>query len=93
MSKGIYSPVLDYKMIMSKKELFCSLKCYEDSLYLYKKKSSGICDNCSSGYKNDFAQSIRNELVENKMIDIFKQLDPRTIVRYGRKIFRASDFT
>ncbi len=42
MSKGIYSPVLDYKMIMSKKELFCSLKCYEDSLYLYKKRVQGF---------------------------------------------------
>ena len=86
------SPVLDYNMIMERNELFNSLLCYAEALKQYKQKSHLFCEKCRGGLKAEFAQSIRDELIENKHKHIFKLLPPNTIVRYGKRIFRASDF-
>lgn len=87
-----YSPLLNYEMIISMKDVFSVLDCYEEALELFKKKSWGKCYSCSAGNRNIFAQTIRNELIEKNRKDIFIKLDPRTIIRYGDKIYRAGDF-
>jgi hypothetical protein len=87
-----YSPVLDYKMIIEKSDLFSFLECYNEALSEYKIKSRTLCKSCLTGARHDFAQSIRNELIERKIKHVFQKLEPNTIIRYGKKIFRAYDF-
>jgi len=90
--KKTCSPVLDYDMIMSKKYLFSSLDSFDEAIKKYKRTTRNFCDTCRGSQKHEFAQTIRDELIERKMGHIFSQLEPRMIVRHGTKIYRASDF-
>jgi len=92
MSEKIYSPVLDYKMIIENLSIFNSISGFYEEYNKLKSKTRGKCEECKFSERNSFAQFIRNKIIEENMKHIFSNLNPRTIIRYGGKIYRASDF-
>ncbi len=93
MNEVVYSPVLDCEMIENNLELFSSVEGFWEEYEKSRKSLSGKCRNCGTSRRREFAQLIRNKVVENDMKSLVACLDPDTIIRYGRKIYRASDLT
>lgn len=91
MNEKKYSPVLDYEMILSRLDLFSSINGFEQEYKKTKAKLFGRCNQCGRTVQRNFAQFVRNKIVEEKLSHIAKQLDPRTIIRYGNNIYRASE--
>jgi len=94
MEKTKYCPVLDYDFIVNNIELF---SCINDFSNKYKDVKNKIfkagCKSCTnSSIKNEFAQFVRNEIVEKKIKSILIKLDSKMIIRYGKKIHRPIDF-
>lgn len=91
MPEKIWSPVLDYDMIKSKLDLFSNIDGFNQEYAKTRAKLFGRCGNCGNTIQRDFAQYVRNKIVEGKLTHITKQLDPRTIIRYKNNIYRASE--
>lgn len=86
-----WSPVLDFEMIEEYYDLFNTLYSFEEEYLKAKESLKGRCYDCGTSRRRRFAQKIRNMVIENNRTDILSQLDPRTIIRYGKKIYRISD--
>lgn len=88
---GARSPLLDINMIESNMDLFQSIDGFYDSYREAMNKPYHGCMSCRNAYIKEFVQHVRDQIVVNWMTNITSKLDPRTIIRHGRRIYRASE--